>query len=53
MPWNAEEFARKHNHHLSPKQAAVAAKTATKVLKESGDEGKAVRIGNYVAKRTK
>ncbi len=53
MPWNAKEFAAKHNHHLSPKQAATAAKTATAVLKQTGDEGKAVRIGNYVAKRTK
>ena len=53
MPWNAKEFAAKHNHKLSPKQAATAAKTANAVLKQSGDEGKAVRIGNYVAKRTK
>ncbi len=53
MPWRPEEFAAKHNKHLSPKQAATAAKTANAVLKQSGDEGKAVRIGNYVAKRTK
>jgi len=53
MPWKPEEFARKHNKSLSPKAAKTAAKTANAVLKESGDEGKAVRIGNYVAKRTK
>lgn len=49
MPWNASSF-KKHNKGLSPAQSAHAAKVANAVLKQSGDEGKAVRIANSSVK---
>jgi len=46
MPWTGSSF-RKHNKRLSDVAAAHAARIANAVLRESGDEGKAVRIANY------
>lgn len=53
MPWDAKSFAAKHNKKLqgTPK-AAKAATVANAVLAKSGDEGKAIRIGNAVANGT-
>lgn len=48
MPWDPQSF-KKHNKKLSPAKAAHAAKVANAVLKQSGDEGKAVRIANASA----
>ncbi len=54
MPWpTGKSFAAKHNHGLSGKAADKAAKTATAILAETGDEGKAIRIANWQAKRKK
>ena len=48
MPWDADSF-KKHNHGLTDKQAEIAAAAANSVLKKSGDEGRAIRIGNAAA----
>lgn len=46
MPWSPESFRRKHNKKLSSAQAAKAASIANAILKETGDEAKAIRIAN-------
>lgn len=51
MPWTPEEFRRKHNKDLTPAQAKRAAAVANETLRRTGDEGRAVRTGNAVAKR--
>jgi len=51
MPWDAKGFKKKHNKKLSERQAREAARTANAVLKESGDEGKAIRIANWQVRR--
>lgn len=50
MPWTGKSFKSKHNKDLSPAKAAEAAKIANAVLKETGDEGKAIRIANAQVK---
>ena len=46
MPWTAASFKNKHNKSLSPAKAAKAAAVANAILKQSGDEAKAIRIAN-------
>jgi uncharacterized protein YdaT len=46
MPWTGKEFASKHNKKLSGEQANKAAKIANAILRETGDDGKAIRIAN-------
>ena len=53
MPWKGPEFASRHNKKLSGSSASKAAGAANAVLKKTGDEGKAVRIGNYVGDKAK
>lgn len=48
MPWTGKSFA-KHNKGLDKGQAKKAASVANAVLKDSGDEGKAIRIANWNA----
>lgn len=50
MPWTGKSFS-KHNKKLTPKQATQAAKVANAVLKETGDEGKAIAIANAQANK--
>lgn len=50
MPWTPGSFKSKHNKSLSPAQSAHAAKVANAILKQSGDEGKAIRIANASAR---
>jgi len=45
MPWDAKSF-KKHNKSLSDKEAKKASEIANAVLKETGDEGLAVRTAN-------
>jgi uncharacterized protein YdaT len=45
MPWTGKSF-KKHNKGLSDKQADKAASIANAVLRETGDDGKAIRIAN-------
>ena len=51
MPWDAKSFRRKHNKRLSAGKARKAARVANAILGESGDEGKAIRIANWMAKK--
>lgn len=50
MPW-APDDASKHNKNLSKRGKRQWAKVANKVLTESGDEGKAIRIASGALKR--
>lgn len=50
MPWTPSSFKTKHNKSLTPSQAKEAAKIANAVLKETGDEAKAIRIANSKVK---
>lgn len=51
MPWDSKSFKSKHNKKLSPAQARKTAKVANAILRETGDEGKAIRIANAQAKK--
>ena len=52
MPWDKDDARSKTHKAKSPAAKKEWAAVANKVLKESGDEGKAVRIANAaVAKR--
>lgn len=50
MSWTGRGF-KKHNKNLSPSQASHAARIANAVLKESGDEGKAIATANKIIGR--
>ncbi len=53
MPWTSKD-AKRHTHKAkSPAAKKQWSKVADKVLKESGDEGKAVRIANAAVKKRK
>ena len=49
MPWTASTF-RKHNKRASPAQLKAAVARANAVLRKTGDEGKAVMLGNAAIK---
>jgi len=51
MPWTAATFRAKHNKKLSGTQASKAARVADAILAKTGDEGKAIRIANWMAKK--
>jgi len=53
MPWKAASAKRHTKKAKSPAKKKQWAKVANKVLKESGDEGKAIRIANAAVKRKK
>ena len=44
MPWTPKSFADRHNQNLSKPEAKQAAKVADAILRDTGDEGKAIRI---------
>ncbi len=46
MPWTGASFKKKHNHSLTDDEAEKAASMANAILKETGDEAKAIRIAN-------
>ena len=50
MPWNKKSF-KKHNKGLSEGESEQASHVANAILDETGDEGKAVRIANWQAKK--
>jgi hypothetical protein len=49
-PWTPESFKKKHNKSLSTSQATKGSRVANAFLREGGSEGKAIRLGNWVAK---
>lgn len=51
-PWSSSSF-KKHNKKATVKQLEAAAKRANAVLKETGDEGLAVMLGNALIKKMK
>lgn len=51
MPWTAANARSKTKKASSPKAKRQWAKVANKVLGDSGDEGKAVRIANAAVKK--
>jgi uncharacterized protein YdaT len=53
MPWTGESFRSKHNKKLTPEQAQEAAKIANAILRDTGDEAKAIRIANYEVNKKK
>jgi hypothetical protein len=46
MPWQASDAKDKTKKAMSPGAAAKWARIANKVLAETGDEGRAVRVAN-------
>ena len=51
MPWTGQELASRHNKSLGGSAASKAAATANAILQKTGDEGKAIRIANWQAKK--
>ena len=51
MPWTPSTFKKRHNKKLTTAQSRKAAKIADAVLRETGNEGKAIRIANAAVKR--
>lgn len=48
LPWKQSDAAKHTAKADSPKKATIWAKVANRVLAESGDEGRAVRVANAV-----
>ncbi len=53
MPWTPSSFKSRHNKKLTPAQATKASRIANGILKDTGDEAKAIRIANAQVKRKK
>ena len=53
MPWSAKDASRFTKKAKGPKAKHQFAKVANKVLADSGDEGKAIRIANAAVKKRK
>lgn len=54
MPWNAQSF-KKHNKGMDNEESGQAARVASAIVENEGDEaaGKAIAIANAQAKRAK
>jgi len=50
-PWTGSSFKKKHNKKLTPAKAKKAAKQANAILRETGNEGLAIRVANANAKK--
>lgn len=46
MPWKASDAVKHTKKADTPEKQKLWAKTATSILKETGDEAKAIRIAN-------
>lgn len=53
MPWKMSDASRHTAKASTPKAKRQWSSVANKVLAESGDEGKAVRIANAAVKKRK
>lgn len=53
MPWAMKDAMRHTHKATTQKKKKQFAKVANKVLAESGDEGKAIRIANAAVKKSK
>lgn len=47
MPWTPHSFASRHNHSLTPPQAAHAARIANAILRSGAPEGTAIAVANH------
>lgn len=52
MPWKASDADKHTKKADTPSKRSSWAKTANSVLKESGDEAKAIRIANASVSKT-
>lgn len=52
MPWTGNSFKRRHNKKLSAGKAKQASRVANAILRDTGDEGKSIRIANAQAAGT-
>jgi len=52
-PWTPKSFREKHNQKLTDAQARKAAAIANAILKDTGDEGKAIRVASARARLIK
>ena len=52
MPWNSKDVSGKTKAAKSPKAKRQWVDVANSVLKKTGDEGRAIREANSVAKRS-
>jgi hypothetical protein len=50
MPWKAKDATEKTHKADTPHKQRQWASTANRVLRDTGDEGKAVRIANAAVK---
>lgn len=53
MPWSMKDAPMHTKKATTPKTKEAFAKVANKVLKKSGDEGKAMKIANSVVAKMK
>ena len=53
MPWTASEATQHTSHANTPRLKKLWAATANSVLKESGDDAKAIRIANAAVNKEK
>jgi uncharacterized protein YdaT len=53
MPWTGPQFRAKHNHKLSPRQAAKGARIATAMIGRGVPEGEAIATANARAQGKK
>jgi uncharacterized protein YdaT len=51
MPWNPSEAPKKNKKANTPAEKKQWARVANKVLKSTGDEGRAVRTANASIKK--
>ena len=51
MPWKSSDAQRHSKKADSPRSQRIWKDVANRELKRSGNEGRAVRIANYVVKR--
>jgi hypothetical protein len=51
MPWDASDAQGKTHRANTPGKRQAWSRRANAILKETGDEGKAIRIANWMAKK--
>ena len=50
MPWTASSFRKKHNKKLDKMASQRTADIANAILRDTGDEAKAIKIANWKVK---
>ncbi len=52
MPWTADSYKKRHNKKLTKMQAQKASDISNAIFRETGDEGKAIRVANSRVKKS-